>query len=171
MPPVETNDTGQPLIHKILERLGVLDPDNDSDSIAFDAPWEGPCEPAGISRPLRPLEQTPPFTPSSQGTSYTGWNPLLGTTYSAQNTPQMNQASAEEPIIGSTFPFYPTGQATSGLMLSMPSPVLAYSALNRGNNTSLNASLADQYDSLQWPDYSLQEELYEPPGGREFPDR
>ncbi len=162
-PPVETNEAGQPLIHKLLERLGVLDPEDISDGIAADTLWGPPYQPA-VNKTFRPLLESPPITPSVQGASFSGLNqfPVVG--LKAEQTVHISQAPAEPPIISDIVPFGQIGQSTSGLMLSIPSPSSSYNALGGDDITSFN----NPFGAMQWPAYNPQEEFYEFPGGSEL---
>ena len=157
-PPVETNEAGQPLIHKLLERLGVLDPDDTSDGMTFDTSWSNSCQPA-ISGSFRPLPQSPPVTPSLQSTPFAGFNqfPIVG--YGRERPFPVSQITATPPLIGDVNPLGQTASTTSGLMLSVPSPSTPLTAVVGEDNTTL----FNPYGAIQWPGFTPQEDLYDFP--------
>ena len=162
-PPVETNDAGQPLIHKLLERLGVLDPEDASDGMGFDTPYSDTHQPVANGS-FRPLPQSPPITPSIQGTSFPAYNQFPGVSYRAEQPIRFSQVSVGPSITRDMIPFGQAAQPTSGLMLSMPSPPSSFGAL--GGEDSAN--MINPYGPMQWPGYNPQEEFYDFPGGDEF---
>ncbi len=157
-PPVETNEAGQPLIHRLLERLGVLDPDDASDGMAFDAPWSDSCQPA-INGSFRPLPQSPPVTPSFQSTSFAGRNHFPNVGYRTEEPLPVSQVTITPPLVGDINSLGQTASTISGLMLSMPSPSTPLTALVGQDNTTL----FNPYGAIQWPGFTPQEELYEFP--------
>ena len=163
--PVESNDAGQPLIHKLLERLGVLNPDDGSEGKSYDTAWSDSCQPAG-NRWFRPLPESPPITPSFQSSRFGSFNQYPGAGYIPGPPVQNNQAIAEAPFINGIIRSGPTTQSTSGLMLSMPSPSSSSLGVLGGDD---NMSLFNPYGPMQWPGYTPQEEFYDFPGGSGVP--
>ena len=77
--PVETNEKGQPQIHRILDRLGLLDPDDEPEIIVFDTPGEAIMHVTRLNnreptQVFRQADQTPPITPPNQNTSFFYWD-------------------------------------------------------------------------------------------------
>ncbi len=162
-PPVETNDAGQPLIHKLLERLGVLDPEDTSSGMVFETPWRNPYQSA-VNSAFRSLPESPPITPSIQGTSFTGFGQFPDVRFKSEQHLQITHVPAEPPIMSDVVQFGQTGQTPSGLMLSMPSPSSSRSALCGGDSTHFNLP----FNPMQWPGHIPQEEFYDFPGGSEL---
>lgn len=161
-PPVETNDAGQPLIHKLLERLEVLDPDHTSSGMVFETPWGNPYQPA-VHGAFRSLPESPPITPSIQD-SFTGFGQFPCVNLKPEQPLQISQVPAKPQRTSGIAPFDQTGQTTSGLMLSMSSPPCSYSSLCGQDSPSFNLP----FGPMQWPGYNPQEEFYEFPGGAEL---
>lgn len=159
---METNDAGQPLIHKLLERLGVLDPEDTSSGMVFETPWRSSSQSAANSA-LRSLPESPPITPSIQGTSFTGFGHLPDVRFKSEQHLQIRHVSAEPPIMSDMVQFGQIGQTPSGLMLSMPSPSSSYSVLCGVDSTRFNLP----FNPMQWPGHNPQEDLYDFPGGSE----
>lgn len=162
-PPVETNNAGQPLIHKILERLGVLDAEDTSSGMVFTTPWGNPYQPA-VNGAFRSLPESPPITPSIQGASFTGFGQFPGVRLESEHPLQNSQVPAKTPRMSDIIPFGQTGQTTSGLMLSISSPPSSYSALCGEDSTNFNLP----FGPMQWPGYNTQEDFYEFPQAAEI---
>ena len=162
--PVETNDAGQPLIHKLLEKLGVLNPADGLKGMPLDTSWNDSCQPA-VNQSVRPLPESPPITPSFQSTPFDGFGQIPGAGYTTGPPLQNSRATAETQLTNGVVPFGQTAQATSGLMLSMPSPSSSLGVL--GGDDAMN--LFSSYGPVQWPAFAPQEELSDFPGGNGVP--
>ena len=162
--PVENNDAGQPLIHKLLERLGVLDAEDGSEAMPNDTAWSDSCQPA-VNQSFMPLPESPPVTPSFQSVPFGGFNHIPSAGYTTGPPLQNGLATAETPSMGDIVPFGQTAQTTSGLMLSMPSPSSSLAVMSGDDSMTLFNS----YGPVQWPGFTPQEELYDFPGCKGIP--